>query len=441
MKPFIITLVLLFAAAAHAQQPSDVLATATGHTFKLADLSPEAQGAISDLPANIAKARTQLLDQLTAEALIEAEAKAKQLTSEKLIADLRSKIAEPSETDIKAVYEANREALGNKPLADVRKTVVKYLKGESEQKQVQALINSLKSKYKITPGKDVNARDLKPADVLVNVGGTAITVQQYDAATRSDLFDIQADASDRVLFELEELILNTLAVDEARSKGIDTADYFAAEVTNKLKDFSDDEREKLIDDLQSRLYAKYKVNILFKSPEPKAEEISVDDDPSQGPANAPVTIVMFSDFQCPACSAAHPILKRVIAECPGKIRFVVRDFPLTGIHENAFSAAVAAGAAAAQGKFFEYTDLLYQRQDALDPESLKRYAAELGLNVKQFEIDFSSEKNAAEVQKDKADGEKYGIGSTPTIFVNGVRVRRFSPSGFRNAIINALGKR
>jgi protein-disulfide isomerase len=102
---------------------------------------------------------------------------------------------------------------------------------------------------------------------------------------------------------------------------------------------------------------------------------------------------------------------------------------------------IAAGAAAAQGKFFEYTDLLYQRQDALDPESLKRYAAELGLNVKQFEIDFSSEKNAAEVQKDKADGEKYGIGSTPTIFVNGVRVRRFSPSGFRNAIINALGKR
>ncbi|MBX7054030.1 MAG: DsbA family protein [Pyrinomonadaceae bacterium] len=440
MKPFIITLIFVCAAAIHAQQPTDILATATGHTFRLSELSIEAQGAISDLPANMAKARIELLDQLTVEALIDAEARARQTNSEKLLTDLRSKIAEPTEADIKAVFEANREALGNKPLADVRKTIVKYLKGETEQKQIQTLVSGLKAKYKVTPGKDVNARDLKPADVLVTVGNTSITVQQYDAATRSDLFDIQADASDRVLFELEELILNTLAADEARSKGVDTADYFAAEVTNKLKDYSDEERERLVDDLQTRLYAKYKVNILFKSPEPKAETISVDDDPAQGPANAPVTIVMFSDFQCPACSATHPILKRAIADFPGKVRFVVRDFPLTGIHENAFSAALAAGAAAAQGKFFEYIDLLYQRQDALDAASLKRYAAKLGLNVKQFEIDFSSEKTAAEVMKDKAEGEKYGIGSTPTIFVNGVRVRRLSPSGFRNAINNALGK-
>jgi len=440
MKPFIITILLFIAAAVHAQQPADVIATATGHSFKLGDLSAETQAAISELPANISKARTQLLDQVTAEALIDAEAKARQTTAEKMLAELRAKIAEPAEADIKAVYDANREALGNKSLAEVRKTIVKYLKGESEQKQIQALISGLKAKYKVVPGKDVNSRDLKPADVLVTVAGTAITVQQYDTATRADLFDIQADASDRVLFELDDLILNTLAADEAKLKGIDTADYFAAEVTNKLKDYSDEERERLVDDLQTRLYAKYKVNILYKSPEPKAEEISVDDDPAQGPANAPVTIVMFSDFQCPACSAAHPILKRVIAEFPGKIRFVVRDFPLTGIHENAFSAALAAGAAAAQGKFFEYIDLLYQRQDALDAASLKRYAAELGLNVKQFEIDFSSEKVAAEVQKDKAEGENYGIGSTPTIYVNGVRVRRLSPSGFRSAINKALGK-
>ena len=100
----------------------------------------------------------------------------------------------------------------------------------------------------------------------------------------------------------------------------------------------------------------------------------------------------------------------------------------------------AAGAATAQGKFFEYSDLLYQRQDALDPVSLKRYAAELGLNVKQFEIDFSSEKIAAEVLKDKSDGENYGIGGTPTVFVNGVRVRQLSATGFRKAITKALVK-
>ncbi|MBK9766624.1 MAG: thioredoxin domain-containing protein [Chloracidobacterium sp.] len=196
----------------------------------------------------------------------------------------------------------------------------------------------------------------------------------------------------------------------------------------------------MVDDLSGRLFAKYNVKIQLVAPEPPVENISVDDDPAQGPANAPVTIVMFSDFQCPACSATHPILKKAIAEFPGKIRFVVRDFPLTSIHENAFNAALAAGAATAQGKFFEYSDLLYQRQDALDPVSLKRYAAELGLNVKQFEIDFSSEKIAAEVLKDKSDGENYGIGGTPTVFVNGVRVRQLSATGFRKAITKALVK-
>ncbi|HQX55271.1 MAG TPA: thioredoxin domain-containing protein [Pyrinomonadaceae bacterium] len=440
MKPIYIAFLLLFAAAISAQQPIDPLATSTVRTFKLAELSPEAQAGIVGLTANTAKARTQLLEQLTAEALLSVEAAGKQITKEKLLGDIRAKSPEPTEAEINTVYKANVDALGNKPLADVRKMIVKYLKGEAEQKQIQALIAGLRAKYKVTAVRDVNARDLKPADILVNVAGTVITAGQFDAATHAELFDLKADAIDRALFELDDLILRTLAGEEAKAKGIDTADYFAAEITNKLKDFSDEEREKLVDDLSGRLFAKYNVKIQLVAPEPPVENISVDDDPAQGPANAPVTIVMFSDFQCPACSATHPILKKAIAEFPGKIRFVVRDFPLTSIHENAFNAALAAGAATAQGKFFEYSDLLYQRQDALDPVSLKRYAAELGLNVKQFEIDFSSEKIAAEVLKDKSDGENYGIGGTPTVFVNGVRVRQLSATGFRKAITKALVK-
>jgi protein-disulfide isomerase len=149
---------------------------------------------------------------------------------------------------------------------------------------------------------------------------------------------------------------------------------------------------------------------------------------------------MFTDFQCSACSATHPLLKQVMAEYPGKVRFVVRDFPLESIHENAFNAARAANAANKQGKFFEYTEILYGRQGALDSESLKKYAAELGLNAKQFELDFNSEKAAAEVRKDIADGESYSISSTPTIFVNGVRVRNLSPDGLRAAMERALAK-
>ena len=168
------------------------------------------------------------------------------------------------------------------------------------------------------------------------------------------------------------------------------------------------------------------------------QTISVDDDPATGPADAAVTIVMFSDFQCSACSATHPVLKKVMDAYPGKIRFVVRDFPLESIHENGFKAALAAGAANAQGKFFEYIEVLYTHQDALDAASLKKYAADLGLNAKQFELDFNSAKTVAEVRKDMVDGEGYVVNSTPTIFVNGVRVRDLSAESFKGAIDRAI---
>ncbi len=83
---------------------------------------------------------------------------------------------------------------------------------------------------------------------------------------------------------------------------------------------------------------------------------------------------------------------------------------------------------------------MYRNQEALDSASLKKYAASLGLNIKQFELDLSSEKTAAEVRKDMADGANYGIQGTPTIFVNGIKVRRLSTDGFKTAIKKALNK-
>ena len=149
---------------------------------------------------------------------------------------------------------------------------------------------------------------------------------------------------------------------------------------------------------------------------------------------------MFSDFQCSACSAVHPILKKAIAEYKDRVRFVVRDFPLESIHENAFKAAQAANAANAQGKFFEYTELLYNNQNSLDTASLKEFASRVGLDRKKFDAELDSGKYAAEVRQDMADGESYGINSTPTVFVNGVKVRQFSAEDFKKAIERALKK-
>ncbi len=190
--------------------------------------------------------------------------------------------------------------------------------------------------------------------------------------------------------------------------------------------------------MQKRLFEKYNAKILLREPAPFVQKISVDDDPARGIPKAPVMVVMFTDFQCPACSATHPVLQNVLAEYGDKVRLVVRDFPLTQIHNNSLKAAQAAAAANAQGKFFEYTGLLYKNQNSLDIASLKRFATEIGLNQKQFAADLDSGRFAAEIKKDMADGASYGISSTPTVFVNGVKVRRLSVTAFRNAIDRAL---
>ncbi len=239
---------------------------------------------------------------------------------------------------------------------------------------------------------------------------------------------------------MEQAVFTNLIETEAKSLNIASNDFVAREITDKMRAFSDEERFELQGALRNRLFAKYKVNFSLKEPPPIVQNISVDDDPSQGKPNAPVTVVMFSDFQCSGCAATHPVLKKIAAEYAEKVRFVVRDFPLINIHENAFSAALAANAADKQGKFFEYSEFLYRNQDKLDRQSLIKYAADLGLNTKRFELDLNDEKTAAEVRKDMADGKVYGINGTPTVYVNGVKVRQLTAESFRNSIEKALKK-
>ncbi len=189
--------------------------------------------------------------------------------------------------------------------------------------------------------------------------------------------------------------------------------------------------------MSARLQKNANIRWLISEPEPPVQNISVDDDPSRGEVSAPVTIVEFTDFQCPACAAMHPVLEEVLKSYGNKVRFVVRDFPLTQ-HENARKAAEAANAANAQGKFFEYASLLFKNQKALDVASLKKYASDLGLNRARFDAELDRGVYTAEIKKDLEDGELYGVGSTPTIFVNGVQLRVLSAEGLREAIDRAV---
>ena len=196
------------------------------------------------------------------------------------------------------------------------------------------------------------------------------------------------------------------------------------------------DQQRLEKDLSTRLRKSADIKWLITEPPQPVQNISVDDDPARGDANAPVTIVEFTDFQCPACGAMHPVLEEVLKSYGNKVRFVVRDFPLVQ-HENAAKAAEAADAANAQGKFFEYTDILFNNQKALDVASLKKYASQIGLNRARFDAELDKGIYAAEIKHDIEDGEIYGVGSTPTIFINGVKLKTLSADDLRAAIDKA----
>ena len=430
---------LIFVFTSFPQKADEVLATANGQKFTIKDLSPEAVEVFESLPKTIGEFRKSLLEQQIAETLFETEAAARKLSVEKLIeTEVLNKIAAPTDKEIQVVYDANRDSIGGKTVAEVRPQIVAFLRREPEQKALAQYLSNLKIKYKAALGKDLGAPNLKPFDTLATVDGKAISVENFQAKNKLRLYEFQADIYDQIQQLLEQKVYESLIAAEAKSQNIEAGDLIAREITDKLRDYSEEERLQLQTALEKRLFQKYNAKFLLKSPAPVVQNISTENQPSQGRQTAPVTVVMFTDFQCPACSATHPVLKKVLAEYGDKIRFVVRDFPLTTIHENAFRAALAANAANAQGKFFEYAELLYKNQNALDKDSLEKYAADLGLNQKQFDLDLTNEKFAADVKKDMSDGKTYGITGTPTIFVNGVKVRELSAEDFRRAIDRAL---
>jgi protein-disulfide isomerase len=150
-------------------------------------------------------------------------------------------------------------------------------------------------------------------------------------------------------------------------------------------------------------------------------DIPTDNDPSEGPQNAAITIVEFSDYQCPYCRQWHSeVYQKLLSTYEGKVRFVYRDFPLTSIHPEAEPAAEAANCANEQGKFWQYHDLLFGGPSQLGQAAYKQYAAQVGLDGKKFDECLNSSRYQAEIQSDLDFATNLGIRSTPTFFINGI---------------------
>jgi protein-disulfide isomerase len=150
-------------------------------------------------------------------------------------------------------------------------------------------------------------------------------------------------------------------------------------------------------------------------------DIDIQGRPVYGAERAPVTVVVFADFQCPHCRAEAPVLRKAVDQFRGRAKLVYKHFTLTG-HDRAKVAAIATEAAHEQGKFWEMHDLVFENQNDLSDENIYKWAQQIGLDMEKFKASFKAQNGKAVVEKDKADGEVLGIGGTPAVFVNGRQV-------------------
>lgn len=161
-------------------------------------------------------------------------------------------------------------------------------------------------------------------------------------------------------------------------------------------------------------------------------------EPMRGPASAPVTVVMFCDFQCPQCAEAKPVVDRLSSAYPSQVRLLYRHFPIERVHADAGRAAEASMCAQEQGRFWDmYTSMLANQRE-LDLSGLIRQAGDLGLDNRTFARCLESGRHRADWRRDQTDGLALGVSATPTFFVNGTLIEGAAP--LESAIRAALGR-
>jgi protein-disulfide isomerase len=285
-------------------------------------------------------------------------------------------------------------------------------------------------------------------EAVAVIGGEPITAAQFEELAGPRLFAVRTQEYTQKRALLEDAIDAKLLEKEGKARGISADELVRVEVDAKVPAVTEAEQKEYYEKNKPRfgntpeadalkqieaglrqqrardrrmayvkeLRDKVGVQILL---DPPRVQVSLGEDPVKGPATAPVTIVEFSDFQCPYCARVNPTLKQVEEKYGDKLRVVFRDFPLVQIHKDAAKAAEAGECAHEQGKFWEMHDRLFANQSKLQVEALKQTATEIGLDAEKFNQCLDSSKYAAEVQKDVDEGARYGVTGTPAFFING----------------------
>jgi protein-disulfide isomerase len=170
------------------------------------------------------------------------------------------------------------------------------------------------------------------------------------------------------------------------------------------------------------------------------QEINMTGSPFKGATNAPVNLIIFTDFQCPYCAKILPVLNQVLEKNKGKVKLVFKNYPLPS-HQFARKAATAALAAGKQEKFWEMHDRLFQNYNRLNDQVVQEQAQQLGLDMEKFQKDMNDPQIVQVINQDYQDGMKAGVRGTPTIYVNGAILKNTNPEGFQAAIDKELEKK
>ncbi|HEX3559365.1 MAG TPA: thioredoxin domain-containing protein [Pyrinomonadaceae bacterium] len=438
-----------------------VLAVVNGVKITQADFSPEVQQQIKALQQQVTDARKYALDAQINSLLLEAEAKKRGVSSQKLYeTEVVAKTVEPTQAEAQAFFNQNKAQIEQQAgsavdFALVKDQVIAFIRSQRQDEQSKKFADSLRAAANVKLlVKDVTP-PATPADrarVLATVNGKNITAGDIEEGLRPLVSQVQQQVYLLRRNDLDLRVNDILLTQEAQKRSVTTRALLDSEITSKIpviteaqaQDFYNKNKERITGDfptvkyqlieflqqqeqqklegaLAQRLRNGASVQTFITPPEQPVFQIATDDQPTKGKADSAVTVVEFTDYQCPVCAQAQPVLDKLIAEYGDRVRFVVRDFPLSQ-HKDAEKAAEAAEAAREQGKYWDFTAILFRNQSALGADQLKQYAGVIGLDRKRFDAALDSGKFAGEVERDMRDGEKIGVNATPTFFVNGRQV-------------------
>lgn len=453
--------------------PADTLAVVNGVIISRQEVDEKIKARVTEIQQSLFDARVNELYLKINSRLLEQEARGRGTDTFRLLQDeVLSKVKGPTEEEALAFYNENRNRLQEEFYA-LKEQIINYLLKQRQSEGAKKFAERLRSGAHVQTLSDYSILSdvtTDPASVLAEVNGEKITLKDIDEKLRPEIFKVQEQ-----LYELRkgtvDLLINDLLLNqEAQKRNVSVQELLDAEVTSKLKKitkkdalaFYMENKEKINTDHRNSMdrvrivqYMKQReeergksvflerlrqgaaIEVYLAEPKRLVEAISVHDQPSMGREDAPVTIVEFIDYECPTCANLQEVLKGLMEEYGDKVRVVAFDFPLQR-HAYAYQAAIAAEAAREQGKYWEYITILFRNQGALEVDNLKEYASRLGLNRKKFDEELDTEKFADKVKRDRQEALRLGLNSTPTVFVNGLRVAEKTRESLKAAIETAL---